>query len=362
MKKTITLLTMFAIFCLSNISNAQITSIANGDWTNPLTWGGAPPMPGSVVIINHAVTLDIDYGYSTGSITINSTGVLTSTVPMRGISISGGSFTNSGTFSIPRVALFGGNIINNGTFNNDSLFINTSLTDNSGATINANQFMVSTSGTFVNSGTVVATNFLNLSSVINIGAITANDLLNSKSFTNDATGSILVNHNFLNTDSIVSPGIFTNNGTVRVNHDWRNTAQINGSGKFCIQDNTMNQGTMSGTFDFCDLTGGNIDFGNGSIAGTITYCLYSCSNSVNNNSETSNIDVYPNPSNGIFTFNLNSENLEVEIYDIIGSRIYHSNMSTQKSEIDLSNQAKGVYFYKIKNQIALLKTGKIVID
>ena len=363
MKKTITFLTLFAIFCLSNTSNAQITSTANGNWTNPLTWGGTTvPTPGSIVIINHIVTLDIDYGYSSGSITINNTGAINSTVPMRGIVISGGTFTNSGTFSIPRVALFGGTIVNNGAFDNDSLLVQTTLTNNSSGNINATQFMINTGGAYTNYGTTVSANFLNKETTTNYLSMTSNDLLNSKIFNNEAAGTIIIANNFLNSDGSSNTALFKNDGKVKVNNDWRNTDQISGSGKFCVQNNTKNEGNMTGTFDFCDQTGGNIDLNTGTTAGTITYCNFSCNWGINDDVNVSEINPYPNPSNGVFTFNIKSDKLEIEIYDIIGSRIYYSNISSQKSEIDLSKQAKGIYFYQIKNEKAIINSGKIVIE
>lgn len=365
MKKIIYIITSLAIFGLSNSTKAQtVTSVADGDWTSPTTWGGPSPMPGFTVIINHTVTLDIDYGYSSGSITINSSGTLNGNSLMRALAVSGGTLTVNGTLNVARVALFSGIATNSGTFQNDSLLNATSLTNNSGATINAAQFMINTGGTFNNNGSVVSTNFLNTSTVTSSGAITSYDLMNSKSFTNAATGAITVNHNFLNSDSLASPAVFTNDGSVTVNNDWRNTDQINGSGKFCIQNNTNNSGTMSGTFDFCDLTGGNIDLNTGTIAGTITYCLYSCSTGMNENLSGSIINAYPNPSSGVLSIIIKnvSANVEVEIFTMLGESIYSIQINSEKADIDLSKQAKGIYFYQIKSEKGIINTGKIIIE
>ena len=364
MKRIINIITLLAIFGLSITANAQITSIANGNWSNPLTWGAYPPTPGSTVVINHNVTLDIDYGYTSGSITINASGALNGNSPVRVLALSGGTLTVNGTFNVARVGLFSGTVTNSGTFQNDSLYNTASLTNNAGATINASQFMIDIGGTFNNSGSVVSSNFLNVSTVTNSGAINSNDFMNSKNFTNTTTGTITVNNDLSNTDSLASPVVFTNNGSVTVNVDWDNTELVNGSGKFCIQNNTSNSGTMTGTFDFCDQTGGNIDINTGTIAGTITYCAYSCFTGVNENINNSIISVYPNPNSGFFSIFIKNitANMKVELFNIMGESIYSKQVNSEKADIDLSKHAKGIYFYQMKNEKEIINTGKIIIE
>ncbi len=368
MRKIIYFITLIAIIGLSNIVNAQ-TSIANGNWSSPSTWGGYPPTPGSTVVINHNVTLDMDWGYTSGSITINVGGALNGIIPMRGLSISGGAgaLTVNGTLNIARVALFSGTIINNGTFQNDSLYITAALTNNLGATINASQLMINTNGTLNNNGSIVSSDFLNVSTVTNTGTITTSDFMNSKSFTNSAAGEITT-VDFLNSDSLANPAVFTNNGRVTVSHDWANivvaSSQINGSGKFCIQHNTYNSGAMSGTFDFCDQTGGNVDLNIGTIAGTITYCQFSCATGINENLSNTFINLYPNPSKGIFTIELKDINAKnvIEINNVLGEKVYFADISAEKTEIDLSSEMKGIYFYQIKSEKEIISAGKIIIE
>ena len=74
--------------------------------------------------------------------------------------------------------------------------------------------------------------------------------------------------------------------------------------------------------------------------------------------------IYPNPSNGKFqitgdAFRLN-KNYNIKIYNIIGKTIYQSVITGPKSDIDLSNQAKGIYFIRIQDGQRIY-TNKIII-
>jgi hypothetical protein len=77
------------------------------------------------------------------------------------------------------------------------------------------------------------------------------------------------------------------------------------------------------------------------------------------------IDIFPNPSNGIFTIRTQTANNEeqyVEVYNMLGAKI-HSSFKSKLSAytIDLSNQSKGVYFVKVY-QGEKCTTRKIVVQ
>lgn len=76
------------------------------------------------------------------------------------------------------------------------------------------------------------------------------------------------------------------------------------------------------------------------------------------------INIYPNPSNGLFTFELNTpETGTIEIYDITGQKIYQQNVQSEKTEINLSGQPAGMYFYRaITNTGSLIGEGKVVME
>lgn len=79
----------------------------------------------------------------------------------------------------------------------------------------------------------------------------------------------------------------------------------------------------------------------------------------------SSIFLSPNPSNGIFQFAMEgfpiNKNCKLEIYNIQGELIYHSAITSSISDIDISKQAKGIYFVRMYDgQTA--NTKKIIIQ
>ena len=87
-------------------------------------------------------------------------------------------------------------------------------------------------------------------------------------------------------------------------------------------------------------------------------------NELNNNRI---VNIYPNPSNGIFNYELRIKNYEsenMEVYNVLGEKVYsqYAILNTQFS-IDLSNQPAGIYLYRITDKDgALIRGGKLVIE
>lgn len=78
-----------------------------------------------------------------------------------------------------------------------------------------------------------------------------------------------------------------------------------------------------------------------------------------------NVSVYPNPGNGIFTFSTQnvSANSLLEVYNVLGEKVYSKITSSNSSfTLDLRNQAKGVYFYKLISNSVVEKNGKLVVE
>jgi|GEM_PF-4699491 len=74
--------------------------------------------------------------------------------------------------------------------------------------------------------------------------------------------------------------------------------------------------------------------------------------------------VIPNPNKGVFTFQLESvvrERLTLEIYNIGGQKIKTRNLEGNSNTIDISNQAKGTYIYKIIGNLGKVGFGKVVV-
>jgi hypothetical protein len=78
--------------------------------------------------------------------------------------------------------------------------------------------------------------------------------------------------------------------------------------------------------------------------------------------------VYPNPSNGKFTFSYSNPGLVsgsqiLEVYNVLGEKVYRSALNQHDYEINLSAQPNGVYLYRvIAEDGSLAGEGKLVIQ
>ena len=72
--------------------------------------------------------------------------------------------------------------------------------------------------------------------------------------------------------------------------------------------------------------------------------------------------LYPNPGNGIFSVKAETEISKIEIINTLGEIIYSAQINSGKREIDLSKQAKGIYFYQLQSDSKISCTGKIIIE
>jgi hypothetical protein len=63
------------------------------------------------------------------------------------------------------------------------------------------------------------------------------------------------------------------------------------------------------------------------------------------------VQIYPNPTNGIFTIDINNMQspANLEIYNVLGQIVYYSKITNGKSEVNLNNDAPGLYLYRILN-------------
>jgi uncharacterized repeat protein (TIGR03803 family) len=119
------------------------------------------------------------------------------------------------------------------------------------------------------------------------------------------------------------------------------------------------------------LTGGNTIYGmtnsGGSHNNGTIFRLKTIITSINGVSSNSGaVKIYPNPSNGMFTFELkvNSEKLKVEVYNIMGEKVYSQySIANAQFSIDLNTQPAGIYFYRITDKEgASIGSGKLVIQ
>ena len=76
----------------------------------------------------------------------------------------------------------------------------------------------------------------------------------------------------------------------------------------------------------------------------------------------SEISVFPNPSNGIVYFNSQVLNSKLLILNVSGELIYSTTIQQDFQAIDLSKQAKGIYFYTIEKDNKRISSGKIILE
>lgn len=314
-----------------------------------------------------------------------------------------GTFTNSGTADIRTFASYlnidNSGIINNcdslynngnltntgiidvGTFYNDNLLDNYgtfpavdsltnagTLNNHTGAEITVDS--MTNTGTFTNDGTINDFAFYNIGNftnnfIFNFTWLTnagffenngnmsgAQSLWNNENFTNQTTGTIHLNGNFYNGDTLNFDAVFTNNGSVS-SLSWFNTDAVAGltPGNFTAQDSTANVGSMTGSFDFCDLTptalsAPFLDFNSGTVDNNITWCITVSQSEM---SETK-LFVYPNPANDVISISSMNSNYLATIFDYSGRKIFSVILNGTKNEIDVSLMPQGIYIVRVEDE------------
>jgi len=74
----------------------------------------------------------------------------------------------------------------------------------------------------------------------------------------------------------------------------------------------------------------------------------SATTSINPLSSMSNISIYPNPNNGLFTIsNTEGKSMKIEIYSVLGSLVYTSESENSIVPVDLHLQSNGIYVVKV---------------
>ena len=59
--------------------------------------------------------------------------------------------------------------------------------------------------------------------------------------------------------------------------------------------------------------------------------------------------IYPNPTKGVFNIRTDAKQLEVSISNLMGEIVATTTIGKGLQQINLSNQAKGIYFVKLKS-------------
>lgn len=314
MKKVILLL-LCAFCCFTNYSYALTrTSIANGNWNNPAIWSpaGVPQITDDIIIINSNVNFSQNIVHGTIEFRIN----------------QGASLVSTGQDTL--------------TLGCATAIINGYLEC---AVINS-----STSDSTVNSGTIVAGEFVQGGTLVN-----------------NASGAMCISLGLFTSD------VFVNNGSVNT-ASWVNSAQTSGAGKYCIALSFVNSGDITGSGDVCDATpGGANDIDVGTIAQTITICQTGpcvvCGQSPNAlqdlQTDVIGISVAPNPAHGhaVFTISgsIDSE-AKIELLSAQGKLIRVYALTANTLTIDFLGFENGIYFYRLTQQGTSSKAGKLVVQ
>ena len=90
---------------------------------------------------------------------------------------------------------------------------------------------------------------------------------------------------------------------------------------------------------------------------------YNQPNGINDISNSSNIIVYPNPTSDqlhLSFIDARSYNAQFIITDILGQEVYSSPVSQSETTYDISRLSAGIYTWRIVEDNAIIKTGKVV--
>ena len=109
--------------------------------------------------------------------------------------------------------------------------------------------------------------------------------------------------------------------------------------------------------------------GSGNLGVIFSFDTANVSNSLNNLLVSPNsINIYPNPSTGIFTLQAKSGELSgksIEVFNVLGEKVLKQILRSAQDDkvINLNNQPNGVYFYRIVGEDGgLIGTGKLIIQ
>ena len=83
--------------------------------------------------------------------------------------------------------------------------------------------------------------------------------------------------------------------------------------------------------------------------------------SINNFEDVYDVEIYPNPSSGIFYIENFEKSLDVKVLNSLGDIILDKSIKLSDNIIDISGHAKGVYYLEIyQDNVMLIK--KLVVD
>jgi hypothetical protein len=171
------------------------------------------------------------------------------------------------------------------------------------------------------------------------------------------------------TSGIMLAGSILDNGVTFYNNEFQIAISSDTSGNYIYMGGTFHNDTVIYGPDILkDSNGGVIPyFARWSFNGE---CLSQVINTTDEITKTNTItSLYPNPNNGKFTIQLSEataiaagKSLTAEIYNMLGQKAYASAVRPG-DQIDLSNQASGLYLYRVITENGqLMGEGKVIIQ
>ncbi|MCH8317749.1 MAG: T9SS type A sorting domain-containing protein [Bacteroidetes bacterium] len=208
----------------------------------------------------------------------------------------------------------------------------------------------------------------------NTGVVTLTSTASVNSLTIEAGGSFFHNGTISISTDLNVTGLCSNNLTILIFGNLTNDGLISGTGgSFCIDDTTTNNGSITGTIDFCDLTPPPnppyVDINAGSIDSTVTFCqagICPTTGLKGNSPFQETISVYSNPFTKTITIKI--ENTEIkefsfQLFDLQGRLIgKYNNLTSNHVTIYQDNISNGLYLYLLFTHHKTLGKGKILIE
>jgi len=78
--------------------------------------------------------------------------------------------------------------------------------------------------------------------------------------------------------------------------------------------------------------------------------------------EKGSVNVYPNPSNGLFNVNLGIAKGKIVVYNMIGQEVYTGELNSGNNQVNMLGQTTGMYLYQVLAEDGnLVSTGKMLI-
>jgi len=74
------------------------------------------------------------------------------------------------------------------------------------------------------------------------------------------------------------------------------------------------------------------------------------------------VNVFPNPSNGVFTLSSEITKGEVSVYNVKGEKVFTSTINHQPSTFDISSQPDGIYFVRVNTERGVIAKKVVLLS